>query len=81
VPLHPRPAGTTTIIESGDYFVMMTAHAAQPAQRETAGKKASGKKSSRDKDVLDTVAEYSLSGFLEAEPDIYTVSDIKVRYR
>jgi len=27
------------------------------------------------------LAETSLSGFLESEPDIYTIEDLKVRYR
>jgi hypothetical protein len=33
------------------------------------------------KDTLYAVEEHSLSGFLENEPDLYTVADIKVRYR
>jgi hypothetical protein len=33
------------------------------------------------KDALYAVEEHSLSGFLENEPDLYTVADIKVRYR
>ena len=31
--------------------------------------------------ALYAVEEHSLSGFLENEPDIYTVADIKVRYQ
>lgn len=27
------------------------------------------------------LAERSLSGFLESEPDIYTIEDLKVRYK
>jgi hypothetical protein len=42
-------------------------------------------KSTREKnpgeDTLCAVEEYSLSDFLETEPDLYTVADIKVRYR
>jgi hypothetical protein len=33
------------------------------------------------KDALYAVEEHSLSGFLENEPDLYTVADIKVRNR
>lgn len=43
------------------------------------------KKSAREKDpgedTLCAGEEYSLSGFLENEPDLYTVADIKVRCR
>jgi len=31
-------------------------------------------------DELYAIEEHSLSGFLEAEPDLYTASDVKVRY-
>ncbi len=33
------------------------------------------------KDALYAIEEYSLSGFLENEPDLYTVADIKVQYQ
>ncbi|MGP8256468.1 MAG: hypothetical protein ACLQMU_12425 [Methanoregula sp.] len=33
------------------------------------------------KDALYAVEEHSLSGFPGNEPDLYTVADIKVRYR
>lgn len=59
----------------------MTARAAPRVQKDSAGKKTSGKKGTGGKRALDAMAEYSLSGFLEDEPDIYSVSDIKVRYR
>ena len=32
-------------------------------------------------DGLFALSEHSVSGFLEDEPDLYTVADIKVRYR
>lgn len=32
------------------------------------------------KDALYAIEEHSLSGFLENEPDLYSVSDVKVRY-
>lgn len=30
---------------------------------------------------LSLVSEYSLQAFLENEPDLYTISDLKVRYK
>jgi len=39
----------------------------------------SGKRGKRE--MLYAVAEQSLSGFLEDEPDLYSVADIRVRYR
>jgi hypothetical protein len=41
----------------------------------------SPKKEGDAKDALYAVEEHSLSGFLENEPDLYTVADIKVRYQ
>ena len=37
-------------------------------------------KEGESKEALYAVSERSLSGFLESEPDIYSVADIKVRY-
>jgi hypothetical protein len=48
------------------------------------GKKSGGKaakKPQKEKDMLTAAAEYSLSGFLDNELDLYSVADIKVRYR
>lgn len=59
----------------------MTAPAAQRVHKDTAGKKQLAKKERRKKSALDIMAEYSLSGFLENEPDLYSVSDINVRHR
>jgi len=62
----------------------MTAQAASrvtkshPATKMTT--KSSGKMGDA-KDALYAGEEHSLSGFLENEPDLYTVADIKVRYR
>jgi len=39
------------------------------------------KKSSKGKDALYKVSEYSLSEFLDNEPDLYSVADLKVRYK
>ena len=38
-------------------------------------------KKEEGKDSLCEISEYSLAGFLDSEPDIYTVADIKVRYQ
>jgi hypothetical protein len=61
-------------------FPVMTAQAA-PRAKGPLPKKAAGKKGNKGTSALDATAEYSLTGFLEDEPDIYSVSDIKVRYR
>ena len=61
----------------------MTAQAAPRTIKTPAAKrpaKSAGKKSPA-KDALYAVEEHSLSGFLEGEPDLYTVADIKVRYQ
>jgi len=68
-------------MKSGDHAVLMTSQAAPRVHKGSGGKQAPDKKGSRGKAALDAIAEYSLSGFLENEPDIYSVSDIKVRYR
>ncbi len=63
----------------------MTSQAAAPRVRKNhpAKKSAAQQKTHKDeiKNILYAVSEYSLSGFLEDEPDIYSVSDLKVRYR
>jgi hypothetical protein len=62
----------------------MTARAAPRVPRETHTKKASEKPVKKDRKIKDTlyaVSEHSLSGFLDNEPDIYSVTDLKVRYR
>jgi hypothetical protein len=61
--------------------VLMTAQAAPPGSKDHPSKKAAGKKGGRGTTALNALAEYSLDGFLVNEPDIYSVSDIKVRYR
>ena len=61
----------------------MTAQAASRSPKDHPAKKAGRSKTEGEdrKDGLYAVAEHSLSGFLDSEPDIYTVADIKVRYR
>jgi hypothetical protein len=62
----------------------MTAEAAPRLPKDHHGKKSSGKPAKakeKRKDTLSAVSEYSLSGFLDDEPDLYSVADLKVRYR
>jgi len=67
-------------MDAHDVFLVMTVQA-PPHAKDHASKKAADKKSRRGPTSLNTMAEHSLTGFLEEEPDIYAVSDIKVRYR
>ena len=63
---------------------MMTAQAAPRVRKDHRTKKSSAQQKTHDgeaKNVLYAVSEHSLCGFLEDEPDIYSVSDLKVRYR
>jgi hypothetical protein len=62
----------------------MTARAISRVPKEHTGKKSTGKatkKPEKKKDMLSAISEYSLSDFLESEPDLYSVADVKVRYR
>jgi hypothetical protein len=61
----------------------MTAQAASRGAKNHPAKKTAKSVGNEDtaKDALYAVEEHSLSGFLENEPDLYTVADIKVRYR
>ena len=62
----------------------MTVQAESRMPKDHSGKKSSAKSKIKDgggKDTLYAVSEHSLSGFLDNEPDIYTVADLKVRYR
>jgi len=52
-----------------------------PHRKDHFPKKSAGKIFPRGTPALDALAEYSLSGFLETEPDLYTISDIRVRYQ
>ena len=61
----------------------MTAQAAPRLPKDHPVKK-QGQSRAKDgagKESLYRVSEYSLSGFLDDEPDLYSVADIKVRYR
>jgi len=61
----------------------MTAEAAARVPKENPGKKPSGRPAGKKgkREMLCAVAEQSLSGFLENEPDLYSVADVRVRYR
>lgn len=75
---------TTTLMEIENENDMMTAEATSRLPKDHHGKKSSGKPKKvpqKPKDTLSAVSEYSLSGFLDAEPDLYSVADVKVRYR
>jgi hypothetical protein len=54
-----------------------------PGDKEPSCKKTAKSAGDEDtaKDALYAVDEHLLSGFLENEPDLYTVADIKVQYR
>jgi hypothetical protein len=63
---------------------MMTARAAPGMPKDPHTKKPpakQAKKSSEGKDALYNGSEYSLSEFLNNEPDLYSVADLKVRYK
>jgi hypothetical protein len=49
-----------------------------PVKKNTARHKKTVK---QPKNALAALSEYSLSEFLENEPDLYSVSDLKVRYK
>jgi hypothetical protein len=69
--------GTGTTIDH------MTAQAAPRLTKNHPAKKVaeSAAHKGEAKNALYAVEEHSLSGFLENEPDLYTVADIKVRYQ
>ncbi len=63
---------------------MMTSQAAPRVRKDHPAKKSSAQQKTTEgegKNILYAVSEHSLCGFLEDEPDIYSVSDLKVRYR
>jgi len=56
----------------------------QAEPRDTGGKtlkKPAGKAPEKGRDALSKISEYSLRDFLDDEPDLYSVRDIKVRYQ
>jgi len=70
--------------DTGTTHCIMTAQAASlVAKGHPAAKKmaTSSGKEGEAQDALYAGEEHSLSGFLENEPDLYTVADIKVQYR
>jgi hypothetical protein len=62
---------------------MATRGAAPGTSKEHQGKGVSVKqaKVKSVKNALHEISEYTLSEFLENEPDLYSISDLKVRYR
>ena len=70
-------------MEADNDKAMMTAQAVPRVRKNHPEKKSSTERKTNEgeaKNVLCAVAEHSLSGFLEDEPDIYPVADLKVRY-
>ncbi|MDO9323442.1 MAG: hypothetical protein Q7T80_00610 [Methanoregula sp.] len=62
----------------------MTVQAAKAASVDHPAKKNTARQKKTDKEgrnALEALSEYSLSEFLENEPDLYSVSDLKVRYK
>jgi len=62
----------------------MTTQAASRAPADPPVKKNTARKKKAEKQPANSLAalsEYSLSEFLENEPDLYSVSDLKVRYK
>jgi len=62
----------------------MTAQAAKAAPADHPAKKNTARQKKTDKqgkNALAALSEYSLSEFLENEPDLYSVSYLKVRYK
>lgn len=73
-----------TIMETDNDNATMTAQAAPRVRKDHPAKKSSSQQKTNkggSKNLLYVVSEHSLSGFLEDEPDMYLVDDLKVRYR
>jgi hypothetical protein len=67
-----------------DDMDLMTARAAPGMRKDPHTKKPPAKQAkinSEGEDALYKVSEYSLSEFLDNEPDLYSMADIKVRYK
>jgi hypothetical protein len=75
-------------MDSGGEMNVMTAEAAPRLPKDQYRKKSSGKPANipgkipeKKKEALYAVSEHSLSGFMNDEPDLYSVADLRVRYR
>ena len=80
----PSSGRTITIMALKDAMDMMTPQAAKRISGGHPAKKPAGKAKRTDgkkKAGLYKVSEYSLSTFLDDEPDLYSVADLKIRYR
>jgi len=63
---------------------MMTAYEGHGVRKDYRTKKSSAHRKTpepKTKNILSVVSEHARSGFPDDEPDIYSVSDLKVRYR
>jgi hypothetical protein len=72
---HNGDTGTTNDCMTAQAESRLTKNPPAKKVAESAGAKG------ETKNALYAVEEHSLSGFLENEPDLYTVADIKVRYQ
>jgi len=73
-----------TIKDTENNRTMMAVQAAPWMRKNHPAKKSAAQQKTHEgeiKNSLYAVSEHSLSGFLEDVPDIYSVSDLKVRYR
>jgi hypothetical protein len=71
-------------MEADNDKAMMTPQAIPRVRKDHHTKKSSAKQETNEgeaKNALYAVSEHSLAKFLEDEPDLYSVSDLKVRYR
>jgi hypothetical protein len=71
-------------MEADNDKALMTPQALPRVRTDHHTKKSSAKQETHEgeaKNALYAVSEHSLSKFLEDEPDLYSVSDLKVRYR
>jgi hypothetical protein len=71
-------------MEAENDKIMMTDQAIPPVRKDHHSKKSSAKQERHEgetKNALYAVSEHSISQFLEDEPDLYSVLDLKVRYR
>jgi hypothetical protein len=82
--LHPSSGRTIILIALNAAMDMMTPQAAKGISGGHPAKKPGGKSkrtAGKKKAALYKVSEYSLSGFLDDEPDLYSVADLKIRYQ
>lgn len=79
-----RPELTTTHIGAETKREMMTREAASRLPKDHREKKFPGEPADEIHNTgksLHAISSYSLSGFFDNEPDLYSVVDLEVRYR